>query len=171
MSSCASTSKNCGLFERSSSEYRLCRAEGGSKEYQFRVGMEKYVYKDFRDAKRWFHKAASDKMKKYSALGLMPNTDTGLAETNTHYTEEVSEEGNEAAAYMLATMYRDGVGVSVNKKTADGYASKAGKWVVVVDETPDHFLIHIKTRTNKPDQAQELYELYAFKVLRSKGLS
>ena len=168
-SGCATTPKNCGIFERATSEYRLCRADQDSKEYQFRVGMEKYVLGDYRSARQWLVRAASANTKS-TKTNMMLDQGAGLADNLSHDRREVIEEGVEAAAYMLSIMYQDGIGVRTNEGRAARYQKQAGNWVVVVEETPQSYIIHVKSKmspTSVSDEPLHLHELYAFKVLRN----
>ncbi|MCP5381744.1 MAG: sel1 repeat family protein [Kordiimonadaceae bacterium] len=162
---CATVKQSCGVFERGSMNYRLCRAENGSKIYQFRYAMELYVIGDVDEARKWLIKASKDDVS-YNKQDIDPN---GLMSgKNISVTSSKTlEKGDEAAAYMLAKFYFEGLGVKADKKSAEYYRTSARNTVVEIEELSDRFRIHIKTKMailrNGADE-NELYELYSFRI-------
>jgi len=165
LSGCATMQQNCGVFERGSSEYRLCHAKKGSKIHQFRYAMELFVKNDIENARDWLFRAAKDDVS-YTNRNIDP---MGLISDNnpTVRDKEVGEKGDKAAAFMLAKIYDEGLGIKVDRDKADYYRTKAGNTVVEIEELSDRYTIKLKTKMvimSNGENKEGLYDLYSFKI-------
>lgn len=160
---CVSAPKDCEIYPRQCSEYRQCRAEQGSKEYQFRVGMEHFVIGDYSRARNWLSKSSGDRVI-YNREELSLGTSSiGNAEYRAN--RQVSEEGNQAANFMMARLYEEGLGVGQDTARAEDYLRRSEGNQVEIKETNDRYTVTIYApSTLSPDR--RLFELYSFEITR-----
>lgn len=168
LSNCEGTRQNCSLFDTKSSEFRLCRADQGSKEYQFRIGMEKFVLEDYDTAINWFRKSSNDDITFLSEQ--FGSSNAKLQETYTRRIPSVKENGNKAASFMLARVYSEGLGVTEDPTRSDLYAIQADGYSVVIEENSKQYIIRVNKRTSlhlRKDNQDSSFVLYSFFVDKS----
>ncbi len=167
---CASVQQDCFLFDRNSDEFKVCQAEQGSKEFQFRLGMDYFVRGDYGEAKSWFKKSA--KQEASYSVRIYDAFQSGLADNSTYRDRHVEEDGNEAAAYMLFKMYEEGIGGRPNANQAERYLKVAKNKIVTYEETTNGYLVRVKSRSTiqrSSDQPPRVFDLYTFRVYVGEG--
>lgn len=166
LAACGTSPQNCSQFNPGTSDFRLCRAEQGSKEYQFRVGMEHFVNDDFRLARDWFIRSSRDEYDTRTEE-LELNMSRAGAGYN-HTTREATEDGNEAAAFMMARIYGEGLGVPQDQNRSKTYEKLAGNMTVEVEEIRSGHIIRVKklsTLNLRKTEPRSAFELYSFQII------
>lgn len=165
LSACASTPISCELFEWGTSDFRHCRAEQGSKEYQFRLGMEYFVMGNYSHARKWLEESSKDEfpMNAREFRNGAASIDDGYSSK----TRRQGKDGNEVANFMMARLYDEGLGVPHDTARAADYKQRSGGKQVAIKKTNGGFTIIIYSpSTIHPDQ--RLFELYSFVITRDK---
>lgn len=168
LSSCVTTGEECDFSLRGTSEYSLCRASQGSKEFQYRAGMEAFLLGDQDAAKKWFKRSAKFISNKKSVY-VPPEVDDYIINYD-EFKNGDPERGHEAAFYMLAKIYDEGIGVKVDTKKSRDYARRAAKLEIDVVENERNFSVQTRRilSRNENGDVEKSFELSSFKVDKKK---
>ena len=116
--SCATTSRDCFSLERGTHEFRKCRANDGSKEYQYRMGVQEMLLGNHKSSRDWLKKAArtnpTEKIVRNSSADTLIDEKFKMKIAN-------PEKGNEAANFILGMIYKEGIGVTVRHQGKLGF--------------------------------------------------
>ena len=165
---CATTPVNCELLSHGTSEYRHCRADEGSKEYQFRVGMEAFVYRDYEKARKYFKHAAREISSRNQISVPSYHNDNPLERTNIERRNE-EEKGHKGAHFMLAEMYKKGIGVAMNDRLAAKHIEKSVNRQINIEEQFSRYIIKTMAKiafSSDPDKVGELFEYSTFNIMK-----
>lgn len=168
LTSCGTTQHNCSLLYSQTKEFWHCRAKEGSKEHQFRIGMEYFVKDDFRLAHDWLKKSSQDEYQ-VETRGLSSKSRLGVGYS--HAVREITEDGNEAAAFMMARIYAEGLGVGQDQNRAKTYEDLAETKIVEIEETGSGYVIRVKklsTLNLIQKKERNFFELYSFEVMPNR---
>ena len=168
LSSCATKRTECDISLRGTSEYRLCRAEHGSKEFQYRVGMEEFLLGNQESALKWFKRSA--KFISNQKDVYIPPEGQRLFGQNLEFDNGDPIRGNEAAFFMLADIYDQGNGVRVDKRKAVDYKRRAINIEVDVIENDDHYVVKNRRILSRDENGKVTkdFELSLFTVNKKK---
>lgn len=170
--SCVPKIQNCAGLTRGTTDYRLCHAEAGSKEFQYRAGMEAYLLGDMGEGRKWLKRAVKSdtgfkKVKEYSPLDQIYETTQAVK-----FTEK--ERGHEGAAFMLAKLHSEGADVRINKEQASLYRGRSKALHIEIEEFADHFNVKNMRITSSAfvdsNLKRSMFELYSFNVMKSPSL-
>lgn len=166
ITSCVTQVQKCSGLTRGTSDYRLCRAEAGSKEFQYRAGMETYLLGDISKARKWLKRAAksSSGIKKVRTF----SADDPVYDTTQTVKFSEPERGHEGAAFMLAKLHSEGMDVRINEGQVAFYRRRSNALHIEIEEYQDHFKIKNMRITSSPTNSDKLkrsmFELYSFNV-------
>ncbi len=165
---CLTTSpEDCrDVYAPDSHDYIVCRAEQGSKEHQFRLGMDYFVRGEHAPAIGWFEDSAADDTTVNSIpVDIFGN---GFSDGFTHRIRTLNEGGNKAAAYMLAKIYTEGIGTQADPEQVEIYAAKSGDIEVNYQPSLGSFVVMVMNRDavrlvegRREDVTAELYRFRA----------
>lgn len=163
---CAGKPLNCDLFQMKSSDYRQCRANEGSKEYQFQVAMEAYVRGDYSKSKKFLNRAARE----ISAVQVVKfgskYYDTPADQVNFER-RDGGGNGHKGAHFMLGEMYRNGTGVKSNGRLAARHTASAANRQIKIEEQQDKYIIRTMARidfSSDPSKIGNFFEYSVFNI-------
>ena len=166
LAGCAGEPLDCGLYERGSSDFRHCRASEGSKEFMFRLGVEKYVLGDYEAAEEWLKRALKNEVLKSHAEVPIPGR--SINDTIRYEDVKLREKGIGAAGYILSMMYRDGKGVSKSADRAQRYLEQAGNTIIEFEDKQSQYIAHVKNRGFYPEEdgSYRYFPVYSFNIVK-----
>ncbi len=164
-------SEDCSSYDVASYAYMDCMAATGSKEFQFRLGMDYLVKNQFAQAVSWLEDAAADD----TTVNSIPVDvfGTGFSDGFSRRTRTVNQEGKEEAAFMLAKIYGEELGGLRDPDKVEDYKAKAGAITVSYQESGDGFLVQVfntdAKRLVQGGQEHFTSEIYSFRIGMPRG--
>ena len=163
--SCATTSRDCFSLERGTHEFRKCRANDGSKEYQYRMGVQEMLLGNHKSSRDWLKKAArtnpTEKIVRNSSADTLIDEKFKMKIANT-------EKGNEAAKFILGMIYKEGIGVTKDITRGLFYDSSARHIVLTIKEFENYYnvITYRVVERDLNDNVIEKFELNNFQVTK-----
>lgn len=138
ISSCESTSRDCFIFGRGSHEFRECRAYEGSKEYQYRMGVQEMLLGNHKPSRDWLRKSArTNPVEK-----TVRNRDAdALIDEKFKMKIANPEDGNEAANFILGMIYKEGIGVPKDITRGESYYRSARNIDVNIEDFESYYKV------------------------------